>query len=212
MGHDPPSPELQRYIDQFTKNAKESFKRGDIEVIMVYGHTCPVCHMQFNHFKNYMAIDFDRFKDGKLNGKEKENKEMVADRILPVTEEEPLGKVLIAEADSWAKEFGNPDLEIKYTPTFLDAKTHEKIAQSFQAERPLKDALNRVKLQRRRKDFKDTYSNKVGRDCEKVACGLKASVTITDKDLEEEKKSKDEKDKKEKAEKKKEKEGKKRGK
>lgn len=176
--------ELVKYVAQFERHAKECFKKGTIEIFMMYGLDCETCQMEFNHFKNYLGIRFD----GEMNVKEQENFEMIANRLLPIDTDSRLGKKLVEESRTWAAKLGNPDLEIKYKPSFLDAETHEKRGYGFIPYKPLRDMLNLNKLSRRRNDFKETYSKKLNMECNEVACGMRDRIKTGKNDKENRKK------------------------
>ena len=175
MGHAPPSPELAEYIERFRENASKQLRKGNISMIMLYSDTCPVCHMQFNHFKNFMGVTLDKQMDGKSVKK----KEEITDKILPMElEKDPDGRKLITESEEWSRKIKDPEAKIKFTPTFIDAQTHEIRLTGFVTENVLRDKLKDKNLDRKRKEFKEIFSNRLNQECDKVACGLKSSFTI----------------------------------
>lgn len=166
------SKELIYYITQFEQHAKECLDAGLIEMFMIYDYDCETCQMEFNHFKNFLGISFD----DTMTVRGKENFDMIACRLMPVNVRSRLGKKLVAESEAWASANKNPDLVIKFKPTYIDAVTHEKKGFGFIPYKPLRDMLNLNKLPARRRNFKKTYTQKLGRECDGVACGIKSRV------------------------------------
>jgi hypothetical protein len=103
--------DLTDYIDKFERMAKESLDQGKIDVVFLWSDTDPASLKQFEYF-NSIHDDFVK-------------------RILPVLISSKLGKHFVEESWMLAEKCHDPAVKIEFTPTFLDFKTHEKIAEGL---------------------------------------------------------------------------------
>jgi len=154
-----PTREMFQYIESFERKARESFEKGESEMLMLYRTSCAVCHKQFEMFKN--GIDA---------------KYAITSKIYPIEITTKLGMLLIGESMAWKKEMNDPDLEIKYTPTFIDAKTHQIIVYGVQEKDIIIDMIDSKTIKTRRSQFSESVKLKGKDSCETVACGLKEHV------------------------------------
>jgi hypothetical protein len=154
-----PTKEMFEYIQSFEQKARKSFENGESDILMLYRTSCNVCHKQFEMFK-----------------KEMDEKNAITGRIYPVEIMTRLGMMLINESMAWKKEMNDPDLEIKYTPTFIDAKTHQIIVYGVQEKDILIDMLDPKTIKKRRDEFAESIKLKGKNGCDAVACGLKERV------------------------------------
>jgi hypothetical protein len=175
MTNKPMTKKMLAYVTKFTEDSQENFDNGKSDVYMLYKYTCTVCHKQFDMFEE-MGIKFD----GKGNKKMLE----IASRIYPIELTSKFGAMMLREAKSWSREIKDPNVEIKYTPTFFDAKTHEIIVIGgapmigAQEKEVIVDMLDPKKIEKRRSEFAEMVKSKGKMNCDAVACGLDDQVTL----------------------------------